>query len=98
MVSNNNIYQLAKDVFVSHNKETGVTRLIKFSDTEYFEATLIASEILQLLDGKSPLSEIIKTVCLSFDEGHAPEIKKKGLELIEQLLTEGLIEQVNPSS
>ncbi len=86
------VYKLHEESFVTVDRKTGNAKMIKLTDdNSYFQLTLIASEIVQALDGKRTFGTIVDTVANSYDAAHAAEIRQKAEELIEQLIKEQLI-------
>lgn len=94
-MNNKAIYQFKSDVLISVNSKTGGTNIIKLNDDNYlFQASLVASEIIRAIDGKKSVQEILSKVCNMYETNHASLIESKGIELIAQLLTEKLLEEV----
>ncbi len=88
----NTIYKLHEESFITVNRKDGSAKIIKLTDDNYyFHLTLIASEIVQGIDGKRSLGNIVDKVASSYDARHSDEIKAKAKELIGQLIEEQLI-------
>lgn len=88
----NTIYKLHEESFITVNRKDGSAKIIKLTDDNYyFQLTLIASEIVQGIDGKKSLGHILEKVTSSYDARHSDEIRAKAKELIGQLIEEQLI-------
>jgi len=88
------VYKLQEDVVVVPHKETGNTNLIKVNeDNFYFKVSLVAAEFILELNGKQTLEEIFSKILNTYDEAHHSEIKQKGIELLEQLIAQNLIDE-----
>ncbi len=89
------IYKLNENVVMVDDKSKDRLRLLKLDeDGFYFQATLLAAEVIRSIDNKSSLQEIIEKLALSYEETHRPEIRAKAQELIVKLLDQNLINEV----
>jgi|GEM_PF-4315647 len=86
------IYKLHEESFITVNRKDGSAKIIKLTDDNYyFQLTLIASEVVQGIDGKKSFGTILENVTAAYDARHADEIRTKANELVAQLIQEQLI-------
>jgi len=85
-------YKLHPDSYLSVDKSTGEVKIIMLTDDNfYFKANLVAAEIVQAIDGKHTVEQVLEKIAAAYDEAHQPEILQRGQELFVRLAQEGLI-------
>lgn len=87
----NTIYTIPEEVFLRAHP-SGLVQLIRIDEKDvYFEANLVAAEIIAMIDGKRSDREILSQVTNQYADTHHGEIVAKGQALFEKLAGLGLI-------
>jgi hypothetical protein len=89
------VYQLEDDVYISYDKTAECSRILKLNDDDFFyQANLVAGEIVIKINGKDSIAEIVKSVASSYDSKHFQEILSGAIALMTTLLEKKLIKKV----
>ncbi len=68
MIDIETIYRLEDDVYLSFDKTTECSRILKLNDDNiFYQANLVAAEIVNMINGKNSVNVIVKEVAQSYD-------------------------------
>lgn len=89
------IYRLQDDVCLSYNKESDSCRILKINDDDvFYEANLVAGEIMRKINGKDSFQEIIVDVAAPYGVENFQDIQKGATKLLHDLIERKLIEKI----
>ncbi len=89
------VYKLQDDVYLSYNEVSECSRILKFNDDDYFyEANLVACEIVRKINGKETFRQIVENVAAAYEPAHLEDIWNGANNLLSKLLDEKLIYKV----
>ena len=89
------IYGLQSDVCLSYDAARECTRIIKLNDDDfYYQADLVAGEIVKKINGKDSVQKIVNDVASAYGPEHSQAIWTGAVTLFDNLIKKGLIEKV----
>ncbi|MBN2045298.1 MAG: PqqD family protein [Anaerolineales bacterium] len=91
MTTSEKIYQLKPDAVFQPLDDEAI--IVSLNSEEIFKLNLPGMEILKLVEAKVPLAEILTVLAKRFDVA-GQEFEQDVVELLDQLLKAGLIEEV----
>ncbi len=89
------VYKLQEDVIMSYSPVSESSRILKLNnDDVFYEATLVAGEIVKSINGKDSFNSIVQKVAALYSDGHFEDIRGRAIKLFVDLLEKELIKKV----